>query len=231
MKIIFVLFIILLTFIGMRIIQLIARQLIKKYAVLRKLLNLIPLVGLIIWLIILFWAVNYLFQDKSYYLVIIVSIIVILSLTIGWFLLKDIIAGIIFRIQNNYSQGEFVQFGKLSGRLNEMHLTHISIHTKDGKSIKIPYSRLSNEIISLRLETKSFESDRFIINVNKKYPKKETEDIIFALLNNSPWRVGNAVPQVKFLNEDTDGFSFEILVQVRNQKHLNNIKESLIKRF
>ena len=166
MKILIVVIIVLSAFIGLRIIKLLIKRLAKKYAVWKKLLTLLPLAGFIIWLIILFWAVNYLFQDKSYYNVIIISIIVVLSLTIGWFLLKDIISGIIFRIQNNYSYGEFVQFGKISGRLNEMQLTHISIHTIDDKSIKIPYSRLSNEIISLRLEKKSYEHNRFTMNVN-----------------------------------------------------------------
>jgi hypothetical protein len=231
MKFFLVLIIVLSAVVGMRFIRLIIKQLINKYVAWSKLLNLLPLASLILWIIILFWAVNYLFRDKSYYQLIIISIIVILSLSTGWFFLKDIIAGVFFRIQNNYSQNEFVQFGKISGRLNEMHLTHISIQTNDGRSIKIPYSRLSNEIISQRLETKSFENDRLIININKKHHKKETEDIIFALISNSPWRIGIALPTVKFLKEDPDHYSFELQVQVRNQKHLDNINDSLLKRF
>lgn len=231
MKILFVIIIALSAMIGMRVIRLLIRQLMKKYSILKKLLNLMPLAGFIIWLILLFWAINYLFQDKSYYNVIIISIIVVLSLTIGWFFLKDIISGVIFRMQNNYSHGEFVQFGKISGRLNEMQLTHISIHTTDGKSIKIPYSRLSNEIISLKLESKSYDHNRFIMNVKKKYSRKETEDLMITELNNSPWRLGSTLPQVKFLNEDQANYSFEIQVQVRNQKHLNNIKNILLKKF
>ena len=231
MKILIVIIVVLSAFIGTGIIRLIIKQLIRKYGILKNLQKLMPLAGLIAWLIILFWAVNYLFNDKSYYYVIIISIIVVLSLTIGWFLLKDIIAGIIFRIQNNYSHGEYVQFGEISGQLDEMLLTHISVHTKDGKSIKIPYSKLSNEIISLKLETKSYENNRFIMDISRKFPREETENIILDLLNKSPWRLGSTLPSIKFLDMDKDHYSIEVQVQVRNQKHLNHIQDNLLKRF
>jgi hypothetical protein len=231
MKILIVIIVALAAFIGLKILQLLIKRLAKRYVSWKKWSNIMPLAGLIVWLIILFWALNFLFQDKSYYNVIIISIIVVLSLTIGWFFLKDIISGIVFRIQNDYSYGEFVQFGEITGRLNEMQLTHISLHTMDGKSIKIPYSRLSNEIISLKLETKSYEQNKFTIKINKKYQKKEIEDFIIAALNKSHWRLGYTLPQVKFLNEDQNYYLFEIQVQVRNQKHLDYIKNTLTKRF
>ena len=196
-----------------------------------KLILIVSLISLIGTGFLKMFVFDQIFNDKSYYYVIIISIIVVLSLTIGWFLLKDIIAGIIFRIQNNYSHGEYVQFGEISGQLDEMLLTHISVHTKDGKSIKIPYSKLSNEIISLKLETKSYENNRFIMDISRKFPREETENIIFDLLNKSPWRLGNTLPLIKFLDMDKDHYSIEVQVQVRNQKHLNHIQDNLLKRF
>lgn len=231
MKTIIVLVVIACVLAGMEIIRLLIRQLVKKYTGWKKLLNLLPLAGLIIWLVVLFWLVNYLFKYKSYYNIIVVSIIVILSLATTWFFFKDLIAGIFFRILNNYSQGEFVQFGKISGRFNEMHLTHISMHTEDGRSIKIPYSRLSNKIISLKPETRSFENNRIIISINKIYPKNETETTIYNLLNSSPWRIGMLMPQVKLVEEDNEHYSYEIQVKTRNQNHLDHIRNTIQRRF
>ncbi len=231
MKILLVFIIVLSSIIGMSIIGVIGNQLRTKYSSLKKWLKWMPLFGLIFSFIILFWAVHYLFQNRLYYNVIIISIIIVLSLIIGWFLLKDIFAGIIFRIQNNYAQGEYVQFGAISGRLHELQLTHISLNTQDGKAIRIPYSRLGNEIISVKLETKSYENNRFELSVKSKYTKNEAEERILTILNNTPWRLGNSLPLVNFVKEDKDWYTFEIHVQVRNQKHLNHIKDSLSKRF
>lgn len=231
MKTIIVLVVIGCVFAGMEIIRLLIRQLVKRYSGWKKLADLMPLAGLIIWLVVLFWLVNYLFKYKSYYNIIVTSIIVILSLATAWFFFKDLIAGIFFRTLNNYSQGEFVQFGKISGRFNEMHLTHISMHTEDGRSIKIPYSRLSNKIISLKPETRSFENNRVVIHINKIYPKDETETTMYNLLNSSPWRIGTLMPQVKFVGEDNDHYSYEIQVKTRNQSHLDHIKNNLQGRF
>ncbi len=231
MKLIIVSVVIVSAIILMRIFLFFIKLLVKKYSDWKKFLNILPLAGFILWIFILLWAVNYLFGDKSYYQVIIISAIVILTLAFGWFFLKDLVAGIIFRLQNNYTNGEVLQIGEISGRLNKMLLTHITIDTNNDNTLKIPYSRLSNEIISQKSQTKSFENNRFTLSTNKKLSQKDTEDAIGTILKNSPWHIGYRLPASKLLNEDDKHYHFEIQLQVRNEKHLLHVKNVLLKKF
>lgn len=231
MKTIIVLAIILVTYFILKYVQVILKRLSKKNNFIRNVNRILPLVVGVIWLVIVFWSANYLIDYKSYYNFVVLCMIIVLSVLIGWFFIKDFIAGIIFRIQNNYSEGDFLQFGETAGKIEALFPTHISVNTKEGKIVKLPYSRLSNEIISQKTTLKTFEENTYILKTNKNESCKLTEDIIKNTLLVSPWRIGNKQPEVQFIEEDDHFYSFKIQLQVRNQKHLSNLKEILEKKF
>ncbi len=231
MKIIIVLAIVFATFFILKFLQLIIKRLGRKNNVLWTVNKMLPLIVSITWLVIIFWSAHYLFDEKSYYNYVVLCMIAILSILTGWFFIKDFIAGIIFRVQNNFAEGDYVQFGDVAGKVEALFLTHISINTKEGKVLRVPYSRLSNEIISQKTSTKTFEENSYTLNTGKKESIKSTEDAIRSVLITSPWRISNKQPDVKFVSEDEKYYNYKIQVQVRNQKHFNYLMEVLEKKF
>ncbi len=203
----------------------------KKHFTLRWIERNWTLIISITWLVVLFWSISYLFGKGNYYSLVINCLIVIISVLISWFFLKDLVAGIIFRGQNRYTPGDYVQFGELEGKVESFSLTHISVNTKDGKLLKLPYSRLNNQVISQKSDLKSFQKYTFVLTTNKKEERKMTESSILTFLMVSPWRSGKMVPEVKFNEENDQGYLFEIQIQLRNPNHFIYLKESLEKRF
>ena len=67
---------------------------------------------------------------------------------LAWFVVKDFIAGIVFKVQNDLQANNNIQFGKITGIIKSQHLTHMKVETTTGQVIKIPYSRLNQDIIS-----------------------------------------------------------------------------------
>jgi hypothetical protein len=190
-----------------------------------------PLISLFAWVGFIFWSVNYLFYDKSYYNFIVFALIVLIILSLSWFFVKDFVAGIAFKVQNNYAAGDNVQFGKISGRLDNLFLTHVSVYTSEGKLVKIPYSRLSNEIVSHKSKDGHTGHNKFVFKVPKSRDLVEIKENLYTLLINSPWRIPGKMPVINLKSEMNDGYEFEIQFETRTEQHLNFVVSSLRKKF
>lgn len=231
MKIIIALVVVFSAYFILNIVRVILKKLLENNLFIRKTNQLSHILEPTIWAVVGFGLTKYLFQGETFYNLIITISVVIISVLIGWFFIKDFIAGIIFKIQNTYTKGDYLQIGDLSGQLESMLLTHISVLTKDGRILKVPYSKVSNEIILERTKKKTYEDFTFTLSTNKKENIKNTENAIHNLLLASPWLVNNSQLSVTFVEEIENNYKFEIQVQVRNSNHLENLKEGLSKRF
>jgi len=231
MKLLIVAIVLIIVTFSLRVLKLLIKRASESNPIGKKVQATEPLIVLILWILILFWIIYYLFYEKSYYNFIVFALIVLIFLSISWFFVKDFIAGVAFKVQNDYSSGDIVQFGEVSGRLENLYLTHVSIYTNEGKLVKIPYSRLSNEIVSQKSSSGSFGRNQFLLKLPKKQTAAELKEILKNLLLNSPWRVVNRAPVINLKSESTDFFEFEIQLETRNDKHLNYVISYLKKRF
>ena len=195
------------------------------------LLTLIPFLELILGLSAVLWAINFLFQTKSYYNILMISIVVIFVGFVSWFLLRDIVAGYVFRIQNNFRPGAKIQLGTTIGKLLSMNVTHIIIETGDGRTIKIPYSRISGETVSEQHEEIIAEESSLILRLISSKSLNEIEDDIRKAIMNSPWRLLHREPIIKLKSQNGEYFEYEIRVKTRNKKHQQYLYNSLLKKF
>ena len=189
--------------------------------------KILPLIDSIAWLVIIFWSAHYLFGEKSYYPVVTICMIVVISLLIGWFFIKDFISGVIFRMQNDFDTGDLLQFADYAGSIESFHLTHLTMQTREGRNVKIPYSKLSSDIISQRSESRIFEESKYILKLPAQGNYSDIENRIYHLLLTSPWRIINKKPKVNFLGEEEGKYHYELNVQTRNQEHFNHLMKVL----
>jgi len=231
MKLFIVVVLIVITSFLLRILKLLMGRISESNPVGKKIQLAEPLIVLVVWIILTFWIVYYLFYDKPYYNFIVFALIGLVFLLVSWFFVRDFVAGVAFRIQNNYSVGDIVQFGSVSGRIDNLFLTHVSIFTNEGKLVKIPYTRLSNEIVSQKSSSGSFGKNQVLLKLPKKKNADELKDTLMNLLLNSPWRVATRKPVVKLKSEWSDSYEFEIQLETRNEKHLDYVVSYLKNRF
>jgi small-conductance mechanosensitive channel len=231
MKILIVVLVLAGSFLLIHITGNIIKLLIKRYHKWRFLGKILPLVELIVGLVVVFWTINFLFKNKSYYSILVISIIVVFIGFLSWFLIKDLIAGYVFRLQNNLRPGTEIQLGRSKGRLLSMHATHIIIETGDGKTVKIPYSRISNEIVSEQPEETIADDSVLTLRLNSCINIQETEEEIRKAILNSPWRLLYRDPVIKLKSQNENFSEFEIQVKTRNNKHLHYLYNSLVKKF
>lgn len=231
MKLVIVILILLAVALLLRILKLVVKRIGENSRWINKVDNIEPLFGLVVWLIAVFWAVYYLFYDKNYYNFIVFALIGLLVVAFSWFFVKDFMAGILFKTQNNFVPGEVVQLMGVSGKLRAMLLTHVSIYTDDGEVVKIPYSKVSGEIISKKSVSGQVGCNYFEIKVPKKEELETYLNLFEKILLASPWRIKDSKPDVKLKSETDDFYVFEIHFEARSEKHLKYVADYLRKRI
>ncbi len=231
MKVLIVIASVIGTILLVRIVEMLLRFFVGNRQRMKFIIRYFPIFELSAALLIIFWAVDYLFSAKSYYQTIMLSLVISFLALISWFVVRDLIAGIVFRTQNNLNRGSLVQLGNIAGKLLHMYATHIIVETNEGKTIKIPYSRLTNEIISEHSEEGARDDSVLTLKVNKKASWKETESELKNILLNTPWRLLNSELKIKLLSEQDNYYEVEIFVKTRSKKHEENLYALLADKF
>lgn len=227
MKIIIVVLIGIIIYVLLKILNTVYIYINKKYTKWTRKLNFIPALEFITWLIFIFWSIDYLFKNKMYYQYLVISIVIIVVVFLAWFVVKDFIAGIVFKVQNDLQENNNIQFGKIAGTIKSQHLTHMKIETSTGQLIKIPYSRLNQEVISEISDSITYEEFKFKVTTNKTLSKQDTEENIRFLVINSPWSNFNKSPVIKLISDNENTFTFDILVNTLNNKHMRQVEKSV----
>ena len=228
MKIIIALIVTVSFFLALKVTRLVLKRLLNRYSELNYIDNLIIAAELIIWLIYIFWALDFLFSGKFYYTYVVYAIILIIVVSVAWFLLKDIFSGIIFRFKHNLKNDSYVRAGDLSGRIKSQHLTYLKIMTDDGQIIRIPYSRIVNEVITELAYPDALKEHVLHLRVDLSAGNTSaSESLIRTEVLNAPWSNLKEEPVIKFLKENDDGYFFEVSLLSINRKHIEFIEMAL----
>jgi hypothetical protein len=213
-----------LLFLMIRAIRLGLKRLLNRYSGLEYLSNLKLVIELIIWLIYIVWATEYLFREKFFYQYLVYTMIFITTGFVAWFLLKDIFAGIIFRIRHNLKNDSYICAGELMGQIKSQHLTCLKLLTDNGHLLSIPYSRIIQEVITELAQASTSGDHVFHLKVDSSISKTNAESLIRNTLLNNPWSNLKEEPRLRFMEEDENGYIYEISFHPMNIKKMNFIR-------
>jgi hypothetical protein len=113
----------------------------------------IPVVSafeLAIWTLLIFWAMHIFLADKLYYSWLLMLLVFVFTLLIVWFYIKDIVAGYLFQVRHNPTKNQTLQTGDVKGVIREIGLSQLTIELADGQWLRIPYSSLITQSLSLQ---------------------------------------------------------------------------------
>jgi len=178
-------------------------------------------------MIYIFWSMNYLFRDTFYYQHLVIAFMFIVSGFIAWYLINDIIAGIIFKVKYNLKAGTHIRTGNYSGAIKSHHLTYLQIRTDDGQLLHIPYSSINQEVISEVSHTESIKENTIRLQIDSSLNKPDAETLIRETILNSPWSNFKEEPSIKLLEKNEKGYIFEIVLFSMNLKHMQFIEMAL----
>jgi hypothetical protein len=229
MKIIALLITGLISYAVIKVLRLGFKQLLNRHSGLFYLNKLLLITEFIIWIVYIVWASAFLFRDKFFYPYLVYTLMLIFAGFISWFLMRDIFAGVIFRISHNLKNGSFVTAGDITGQIRSQHLTYLKLQTDKGHLISIPYSRLMQEVITELAQTSISGEQVVCIKIKKALSISDTESLIKNTLLNNPWSNLKEEPKIKILSEDDSEYLFEIALLSINVRRMKFIRKGLAK--
>ncbi|HEY9114077.1 MAG TPA: mechanosensitive ion channel domain-containing protein [Bacteroidales bacterium] len=183
----------------------------------------------IIWLAFIFWAADHLFRESFFFKYLVIALIFLVILLLSWFLIGDVVSGIIFKMKYNFKNGTYIKTGEISGVIKSQQITYLKLRTEDGQILRIPYSRINQQVISEMTHTETLAEHTIHLQISTKLNKTEVEILIRDSVLNIPWSNLKEEPAIKFLKETENGFLIEIMLFSTNPKHLKLIEVALEK--
>lgn len=230
-KILLVALMFLTVFFILRLLTLILSYIVQKWSRFKDVLKARPVAEFIVWLLTFFFAINFLFRDRFYYVYFVVLFLVITILFFSWFWAKDWVAGVIFRTLHNFQKGDYVQLAKNEGHVQYMGTTHIVIDTPAGKTLKIPYSQLMNKPVSEHFEVAGTGNASFLLEVSEVRNEQELLEHIQEVTQLSPWHVQSKIPIVRIVDRPGRNLKIEVVVHTRNKEHAIRLEKAIKEEF
>lgn len=173
-------------------------------------LRIFPVVEMLLWLTYVFWASHQLFKDLSVYPLLAGSMIIVFVAIFGWYLLRDFISGIILKAENAFEPGQLINTSIVSGTIRRLGYRSMEVVSKEGETVKIPFSLLTNKYITKPADNGKWVGQVIRLKVSSGYQAEKIQDMIEKRILEMPWIVSGDDILIKITREGPDSYMTEI---------------------
>ena len=175
----------------------------------KNLIRFLPLAELFLWIVYVFWGVHLFFGHYAYYDLIILVMAVLLIAGLAWYVFRDFLAGVLIKTEKAIEPGQIIKTPFVEGRIKTLGLRSMKLINNEGEVVKIPYSRLNNDLLVLPPE----DADSLPHHVEIALPvSKSPEGVqqeVYELLIAMPWVVGPP-PTVNVKHQGNSTYALQV---------------------
>lgn len=165
---------------------------------------LLPVIELTAWVGYVFWGVHILFGGHLYYDIVIGVMIVLLVLAVAWFVFRDFLAGVLLKAEKSLTPGQTIRTPLGGGKIKRLGSRAVELVNEQGETVRIPYSRLSNELLILPPGDEESRPHHLRILLPDSLSPDTAQEIIARKLLAMPWIIGPG-PEVS-VDRTADGY-------------------------
>ncbi|MFN8255193.1 MAG: mechanosensitive ion channel [Bacteroidales bacterium] len=157
--------------------------------------------------------------------------LILISVWVSWFILRDYIAGLIIKLENAHQKGEVIKSGDYKGKIIALCSRHIEIEDEDSGIVKIPYSKL---FISrpFKLETTNHSSREIVfLEIPNPEDKSELLESIQKFANLLPWTNNKDNTEVSIEKENNKTIIIKLKTALFDRKYSIPFKKALSEKF
>lgn len=193
------------------------------------LLKFFPVIEMLSWIAYAFWAADQLFYNQVLLTIIKAGIIIILLSVFGWYLLRDLIAGIILKIENTIKPGQNISFSSLSGKINKIGYRTLEITNDNGETVEIPFSNIVRQNVVILLNKEKRAGHTIRLKVSTVNQPEKIKEVLEKHLLEMPWIISNDDIDINIIREDKDNFNAEIKFKILSSDMVFKTEELLNK--
>lgn len=191
-------------------------------------LRVFPVLEFVLWFLYLFWALSGIFSHWDYYNILMHSVIIAVIIILAWFIIKDFVAGIVLKAEMPFHIGQNISLPGIEGKLKKLGFRSLEIEKNDGQSTKVPYSKLTGEMITCQSKSESSKGYETTVSLKSSINDEKACELIKKKLMLLPWALPSKKPYIELL-EDKDKSKKTYLVKyfAINNQHAVKISQNL----
>ncbi len=188
-----------------------------------------PLVETAIWLIFIISAFATVLSNNFQYDLVILAIMGLTLWGFYWLVIKDWLAGVIFKLRNIFQTGQLIKVGEIRGTVQQLGDMTMEIEQEDGEIAVIPYSQLSGQIYLKGTTTRKGQATthRIEVEIPKDCPVDEARARVQNAILLSPWWGLQQKPQINILEESENNYRFETKIIAPDRRFALALEENV----
>lgn len=182
----------------------------EKHKIRKIFLKFFPMAELILWGFYAIWTFDQLLNKMGAYPILAGSLIILISVILGWYFLRDYISGALLKSQNSLEAGQQIQSSEVSGTIKKLGYLSMEIITSEGELVKIPYSLLAGKKIVRPAGTGNWTEQIIKLKVSSSYPFESIQNRLKNRILEMPWIVADNSLKFKISRDETGNYLAEI---------------------
>lgn len=197
----------------------------------RSILRSLPVMETVIWLLFFSWYMFRFAEIMSIYAFIVAGILLTLIYWISRFFIKDLIAGMFFRVSAEFREGEVIIHNNITGTIKKFRLQSLEIETQEGQIIYIPYSKLT-EVLNIKQESSEQSAAyTFSFKASRLHSPEETIQIINGYLVSLPWSSVHKKPVAAIRELAENHYTVEVITYPIEKTFARKIEQRTLDKF
>lgn len=187
----------------------------------------LPALELATWIAYAFWGVHVFFGDALFLDTILVVMVVFLLAALGWYVFRDFLAGVLIRAEKSLEPGQALRTSSVSGRISKLRGLAIELVNDDGETLRIPYSRLNQDLITLPPDQEDKLPHHLQLGLLPGRTPGEMQKRLMEALLAMPWIV-SPPPEVRVKRDPEGQTVLHITYHTHLRAHAQLVEEKLV---
>jgi hypothetical protein len=150
-------------------------------------LQIYPWVEVVVWIFFTFWFIDFFIDDKTLFTIAVSAFAIIVIVLLGWYVMRDFIAGAVFRSSHALEAGVEIKTPTVAGIISHLGYTSMEIHDAEGIKIRINYCKLNNQDVTVVTDPGRGKSHSVVVDVPRHYGAQHIEQTLSRKLLEIPW--------------------------------------------
>ncbi len=179
-----------------RLLNRIAKTLIRKRQMQAGMLRTLPVLELVAWIGFSFWGVLIIFGQHLYYDLIVVLMAILVIFGLAWFVFRDFLAGALLKSEKALQPGQVIKTPLVEGKIKKMGFRSMELVNDAGETVNVPYSRLSNQLFVIPPDNENSLPHQLEIPLSPAQASEHIKEKVYQQLMSMPWVI-SPVPNVQ----------------------------------
>lgn len=191
----------------------------------------LPLSETIVWLLFMSVYIVRFYAQQNIYAIIILFVLLIIIFWISRFMIKDMIAGLIFRISGKLKEDDIIKTDEISGTIKKFRFDCLEIESKEGQLVFIPYSQIAGNAIYKNESAGQSSAYVFHLICSDKNDIEKLSVEIKNYILSLPWSSITNKPQVNLAEHTNAQYKLEIGCYPVDKAYAKKIEKWVLEKF